>query len=50
MLIELWLVVAMPSVAALHLDRAAICAALIGLGPGMWSLDSRIYGRKRIEL
>ncbi|MBV8487416.1 MAG: hypothetical protein JO161_03985 [Planctomycetaceae bacterium] len=49
-LIELSLAVTEPSFAAIHLTRAAIGVALMGLGPGAWSLDSRIYGRKRIEL
>jgi uncharacterized membrane protein YphA (DoxX/SURF4 family) len=50
MLVELSLTLTMPSAAALHLTRAVIDVALMGLGPGAWSLDSRLYGRKRIEL
>src|ERR1700758_651435 len=50
MLVELSLTLPMPSAAALHLTRAVIGVALMGLGPGAWSLDSRLYGRKRIEL
>lgn len=50
LLVELSLAFAMPSVTALHLTRAAVGVALMGLGPGAWSLDSRLYGRKRIEL
>jgi uncharacterized membrane protein YphA (DoxX/SURF4 family) len=50
MLVELSLTLTMPSAAALHLTRAVIGVALMGLGPGAWSLDSRLYGRKRIEL
>jgi uncharacterized membrane protein YphA (DoxX/SURF4 family) len=49
-LLELTLTFAAPSVTALHLTRAAIGVALMGLGPGAWSLDSRMYGRKRVEL
>lgn len=49
-LVELSLTLAVPSLAALHLTRAAVGVALMGLGPGVWSLDSRRYGRKRIEL
>jgi hypothetical protein len=49
-LVELSLTIAMPSLAELHLTRAAIGVALMGLGPGTWSLDSRLYGRKRVEL
>lgn len=50
LLVELLLTLAMPSQASLHLTRAAIAVALMGLGPGSWSLDARLYGRKRIEL
>jgi hypothetical protein len=49
-LVEISLTFAIPLVASLHLTRAAIGMALMGLGPGAWSLDSRIYGRKRIDL
>jgi putative oxidoreductase len=47
---ELCLALAMPGLATLHLTRAAIGLALLGLGPGAWSLDSRRYGRKRIDI
>lgn len=50
LLLELSLIFAIPTVAALHLTRAAIGLALMGLGPGAWSLDAQRYGRKRIEL
>jgi uncharacterized membrane protein YphA (DoxX/SURF4 family) len=36
--------------AALHITRAAICAALLLLGPGAWSVDARRFGRKRIDV
>jgi hypothetical protein len=29
---------------------AALCAALAMLGPGAWSVDARLFGRKRIEI
>ena len=48
--IELYLAIAMPEHASLHLTRSAIVFALAGLGPGAWSLDSRLYGRKRIHI
>jgi putative oxidoreductase len=50
MLVELALTFAIPPLTGLHLTRAAIGVALMGLGPGAWSLDSRMYGRKRVEL
>ncbi|HEV7443865.1 MAG TPA: hypothetical protein VGO18_14820 [Steroidobacteraceae bacterium] len=33
-----------------HLCRAAIAVALVMLGPGAWSIDRRLFGRKRIDL
>jgi putative oxidoreductase len=50
LLVELSLTLAVPSATALHLTRAAVGVALMGLGPGACSLDSRLYGRKRIDL
>jgi putative oxidoreductase len=33
-----------------HLTRAVIAVSLALLGPGAWSADSLLYGRKRINL
>jgi len=33
-----------------HAMHAVIALSLIMLGPGRWSLDARLYGRKRIDL
>lgn len=33
-----------------HIVLAAIGASLILLGPGAWSIDSRLFGRRRIDL
>ena len=30
--------------------RTAIAVSLVMLGPGAWSIDRRLFGRKRIEL
>lgn len=35
---------------ASRLITAAIAISLIMLGPGAWSVDARLYGRKRIEV
>ena len=29
---------------------ALMCLGLLALGPGAWSIDARLYGRKRIEV
>ena len=33
-----------------HLIHALIGLSLMMLGPGYWSIDARLYGRKRIDL
>ena len=33
-----------------QLTRAAIAVSLVMLGPGAWSIDRRLFGRKRIDL
>lgn len=38
-----------------HLDTTrllygAVAVSLVMIGPGAWSLDARLYGRKRIEV
>ena len=33
-----------------HLVHAMIGLSLVMLGPGSWSIDARLYGRKRIDL
>src|SRR5688572_25952903 len=33
-----------------HLVHALIGLSLLMLGPGYWSIDARLYGRKRIDL
>jgi uncharacterized membrane protein YphA (DoxX/SURF4 family) len=35
---------------ATHLILALIGVSLVMLGPGAWSIDARLYGRKRIDL
>ena len=34
----------------LHLLLAVLAAALAMLGPGAWSVDARLFGRKRFEI
>ena len=33
-----------------HILLAALGASLAMLGPGAWSLDARLFGRKRIQI
>jgi putative oxidoreductase len=34
----------------LHVLRAAMGLCLVLLGPGAWSIDARLFGRKRVEI
>jgi len=36
--------------ASTHVTHALIGVSLVMLGPGSWSIDARLYGRKRIDL
>jgi putative oxidoreductase len=34
----------------LHIAQAGIALGLLALGPGAWSIDGRLYGRKHIDI
>ena len=34
----------------LHIAQAGIALSLLALGPGAWSIDARLYGRKHIDI
>lgn len=38
------------ALASTHLIFALVGVSLVMLGPGAWSIDARIFGRKRIDL
>lgn len=48
--IELWSAFSTSSETSLHLLLAALGISLVMLGPGAWSLDARLFGRKRIDI
>jgi putative oxidoreductase len=48
--IEVVLVLYEPAASSLCLTRAAVSLSLMLLGPGAWSVDARLYGRKRINI
>jgi uncharacterized membrane protein YphA (DoxX/SURF4 family) len=48
--IELWIALSSTTDFWPFVLAAAMAAALALLGPGAWSVDARIYGRKRIAL
>ncbi len=48
-LIEVWKMLMLPGDKPLWLMLATAGAALAMLGPGLWSIDARLYGWKRLE-
>lgn len=34
----------------LHIAQGGIALGLLALGPGAWSIDARLYGRKHIDI
>lgn len=48
-LIEAWKILSVPGDKWLWLLLGAICGALAMLGPGRWSIDSRLFGWKRVQ-
>jgi uncharacterized membrane protein YphA (DoxX/SURF4 family) len=47
--IEVWLAIQSGWFGGDHIVCAAIGTSLAMLGPGTWSVDARLYGRKRME-
>jgi uncharacterized membrane protein YphA (DoxX/SURF4 family) len=48
--VELSLLIFHFSGSSMHIVLAALGAALAMIGPGAWSVDARLFGRKRIQL
>jgi putative oxidoreductase len=47
---ELGLAFSRPADPWMHILLAALGASLAMLGPGAWSVDARLFGRKRIQI
>ena len=47
--VEAWLAFSHPSHLWMPLTLAVLGASLAMIGPGAWSLDARLFGRKQIE-
>jgi uncharacterized membrane protein YphA (DoxX/SURF4 family) len=48
-IMDAWIAFSLPSSAALPAVLAVLAASLALIGPGAWSLDAWLFGRKRIE-
>lgn len=49
-LVEAWIAVSASDHAAIPAAFAVLSLTLAMIGPGAWSLDARLYGRRRIAL
>jgi len=49
-IIQLWFVFFARDVVVVHLFLAALGLSVAMLGPGAWSVDARLFGRKRIDI
>ena len=47
---EAWIALSLPASAELPAVMAVLGASLALIGPGAWSVDACIFGRKRIDL
>ena len=48
--VEIWIAVSIAGHLRSAIIFAALGAALAALGPGAWSIDARLFGRKRLEI
>jgi uncharacterized membrane protein YphA (DoxX/SURF4 family) len=48
-IVEVWIVLVVAGDSSVPLMLATIGAALAMIGPGAWSVDARLFGRKHIE-
>jgi putative oxidoreductase len=48
-LVELWSAMSHVSDPSIHLTLAVLGATIAMIGPGAWSMDARLFGRKHIE-
>jgi uncharacterized membrane protein YphA (DoxX/SURF4 family) len=49
-IIEAWIIFGRSGTPSMHLLLAALGVSLVMLGPGAWSADARLFGRKRIDI
>ena len=50
---EIWIALSFPSSQPggewIHILLAVLCASVAMLGPGAWSIDARLFGRRRLS-
>ena len=49
-IVEVWIVLSRPGDPWIPILLAALGATLAMLGPGAWSIDARLFGRKHIDI
>jgi len=47
--VEVWIAFSQPKEMPLALFLAVLAASLAMIGPGAWSVDARLFGRKQID-
>ena len=48
--IDAWIAFSYPESRLAHVGAAGLSLALAMIGPGAWSIDARLFGRKQIDL
>jgi hypothetical protein len=48
--VEAWIAFSHPGYHWVEIGLAALCLSLAMIGPGAWSIDARLFGRKQIDL
>ncbi len=48
--IEVWIAFFHPGYRWPQIGLAGLCLSLVMIGPGAWSIDARLFGRKQIDL
>ena len=47
-ILELWIAFVQPATQSLAIILATLAISLAMIGPGAWSIDARLYGRKQL--
>ena len=47
-MVEVWLALTEPGIQLMALLLAGVAISLAMIGPGVWSIDARLYGRKQV--